>query len=44
MLEPVGENLPLKFWPHCSLIRNVQFYPRNPGLNLDPVSTNLVKT
>jgi hypothetical protein len=40
MLDPDGENFPLKFLPQCSLIRNVQFYPRNPGLNLDPGSTN----
>jgi hypothetical protein len=40
MLDPVHENFPLKFPPQCSLIRNAQFYPRNPGLNLDPGSTN----
>jgi hypothetical protein len=39
MLDPVGENFRLKFWPQCSLI-SVQFYPRNPGLNLNPRSTN----
>jgi hypothetical protein len=38
MLDPFGENFPLKFRPQCSLIRSVQFYPR--GLNLDPGSTN----
>jgi hypothetical protein len=40
MLDPIGENFPLKFRSQCSLIRNVQFYPRNPGLSLDPGSTN----
>jgi hypothetical protein len=40
MLDPVGENFRLKFWPQCSLIRSVQFYHRNPGLSLDPGSTN----
>jgi hypothetical protein len=40
MLDPIGEKFPLKFRLHCSLIRSVQFYPRNPGLNLDLGSTN----
>jgi hypothetical protein len=40
MLDPIDENFRLKFWPQCLLMRSVQFYSRNPGLNLDPGSAN----
>jgi hypothetical protein len=42
-LQFQGLGLTLDFWGRIeqdSLIRNVQFYPRNPGLKLDPESSN----